>query len=77
MYRTVQSVFLLPFLVKFKSKVECMKTTFLFKKRLLLELTMQGYIDEFASTYIEKECNKTILGRVFWDIKNYCREKNG
>jgi hypothetical protein len=36
-----------------------------FKKRLLLELTMQAYIDEFASTYIEKECNKTILGRVF------------
>jgi uncharacterized protein YabN with tetrapyrrole methylase and pyrophosphatase domain len=44
------------------------------QKRLLFELTMQAYIDEFASTYIEKECNKTILGRVFWDIKNMVRK---
>jgi hypothetical protein len=36
---------------------------------------MQAYIDEFASTYIEKECNKTILGRVFWDIKNIVGKK--
>ncbi len=39
--------------------------------------TKQAYTDELASTvrtYIEKECNKTILGRVFWDIKNMVRK---